>query len=95
MLASMHLLSNPQFFNHMMMPPYNPMNWDPTSDDVQMDIQGVQPTQQQQQNSELQGLAHGSSQDQRYASGPAQQPTLIPYPQNSYPNPGDFTHGTR
>jgi hypothetical protein len=27
MLASMRLLSNPQFFNHMMMPPYNPARW--------------------------------------------------------------------
>lgn len=26
-LAYMHLLSNPQFFDHMMMPPYNPANW--------------------------------------------------------------------
>jgi hypothetical protein len=30
MLASMRLLSNPQFFNHMMMPPYNPATWGQT-----------------------------------------------------------------
>jgi len=98
MLASMHLLSNPQFFNHMMMPPYNPMQWTATSNDVQMDLQGSQ------QQSEMHGLIHDPHHDQGYPSGAPQQqapqqqppqPPLIPYSRNQYPPTADFRHGSQ
>jgi len=64
MLASMNLLSNPQFFDHMMMPPYNPASWDQAAMAVDLQNQFHMPPQNQVENS--------NTDQQVYSSGGSQ-----------------------